>query len=498
MSTSTELPPDSAARTQTVFTPASFEHAPVSMWLEDYSALKTLFAAWREAGVTDLRAYLSADASRIAACAAAIKLTAVNRRTLTLYDAPDQATLMANLQRVLRDDTLEGFTQELSQLWAGETHFSSQSVNYTLSGQRLDVEVRGAILPDHAQDWSQVLVVIDDVTKREEARRALAARTAYANGLFEHSPVSLWVEDFSKIKVLIDELKARGITDFPVFMDVHPEFITRCISEIQVVDVNQRTLDLFFAESKDDLLGRLDEIFRDHMQGPFREQLIDLWNRKLFQLREVVNYRLDGETLHLLMQFSVLPGHEDDWSLVQVALTDITARKKAEAYLEYLGTHDVLTQLHNRTYYTDEVSRLQRRKPSLCTVLMIDLNGLKAVNDELGHTAGDALLRRAGEVLAKAVEKPNVVTRIGGDEFAILMPGQTYESGEELAAEIDSLIALNNQFYGATPLEMSIGIATTQPGELLEATIRRADQNLLEAKRIHYAQPGRSRRQPER
>ena len=80
------------------------------------------------------------------------------------------------------------------------------------------------------------------------------------------------------------------------------------------------------------------------MEPHFREQLIDLWDGKLFQQREVVNYALDGTKLHLLLQFSVLPNHEHDWSLVQVALTDITARKKAETYLEYLGTHDVLTR----------------------------------------------------------------------------------------------------------------------------------------------------------
>ena len=61
------------------------------------------------------------------------------------------------------------------------------------------------------------------------------------------------------------------------------------------------------------------------------------------------------------MQFSVLPGHENDWSLVQVALTDITARKKAEAYLEYLGKHDVLTKLYNRSFYVDELNRLERQ-----------------------------------------------------------------------------------------------------------------------------------------
>ena len=176
------------------------------------------------------------------------------------------------------------------------------------------------------------------------------------------------------------------------------------MQEIHVLDVNQHTLDMFAAKDKKTLLARLPDVFRDDMRPHFREQLIDLWDGKLFQQREVLNYSLDGNELHVHLQFSVLPGHERDWDLVLVALTDITARKKAEAYLEFLGKHDVLTKLHNRSFYVDELNRLERKGPCPVTIIMADLNGLKRVNDQLGHAAGDALLRRAGEVLAKAME----------------------------------------------------------------------------------------------
>ncbi len=178
--------------------------------------------------------------------------------------------------------------------------------------------------------------------------------------------MSLWVEDFSAIKVLMDEVRLRGIRDLRVFTDVHPEFVERCMSEIRVIDVNRHTLQTFAAPDKPTLLRRLDEIFRDEMRDQFREQLIDLWNGVLFQQREVVNYSLDGLALHFHLQFSVLPGHERDWSLVQVALTDITARKKAEAYLEYLGRHDTLTRLNNRAFYTEELNQAGAQGPAAC------------------------------------------------------------------------------------------------------------------------------------
>ncbi len=246
----------------------------------------------------------------------------------------------------------------------GRPEFSSNTVNYTLSGRRLDIQLKGTILPGYEETWERVLIAIEDVTERETARRHLAVSETYARGLFEHSPVSLWVEDFSAIKRLLDEMRERGIIDFRVFTDVHPEFVARCMSEIRVIDVNRHTLELFARARQGDAAATGSrDVFRDDMQQHFREQLIDLWNGKLFQQREVVNYTLDGTELHLHLQFSVLPGHERDWSLVQVALTDITARKKAEAYLEYLGKHDVLTKLYNRSFYVDELNRLERKGP---------------------------------------------------------------------------------------------------------------------------------------
>lgn len=471
-----------------------FDLAPVSLWLEDYSGVKAQFDAWRGTGVTSLRDYLSGHPERVRECASRIRLLQVNRKTLQLFAAQDFDHLAANLDRVFRDDMLLSHIDELEQLWDGKTEFSSNAVNYSLKGDRLDIQLKATILPGHEDDWSRVLIAIEDVTDREDARRALVGSENYARGLFDHSPVSLWAEDFSGVKKLIDEIRAQGITDLRVFTDVHEEFVQRCISEIRIIDVNQHTLQLFGAPDKDTLLRSLPQVMRDEMEPCFREQLIDLWDGKLFQQREVVNYALDGSKLNLLLQFSVFPAHEHDWSLVQVALTDITARKKAEAYLEYLGSHDALTKLSNRSFFADELNRLERKGPRPVTIIMIDLNGLKAANDELGHAAGDALLRRAGEVLNSLVDKPARAARIGGDEFALILPNVEQAEGEALMKVILDLVDINNEFYTDLPLSLSMGLATSQPGERLEAVVKRADLAMLQAKREYYAQAVEERR----
>ena len=469
------------------FSSTIFDLAPVAMWLEDFSGVKEQFEFWRAEGVTDLRSYLLADLQRVATCSQKIRLLAVNARTLELFEAPSFETLVGNLSQVFRDEMLQSHVNELVALWEGKTEFSGTAVNYSLGGKRLDIQLRGIILPGHESSWSRLLLTTEDVTAREEARRQEERQRRYAEGMFEHSPVSLWVEDFSRVKILLDKIRDRGIVDFQVFLDVHPEFVQQCMSEISVLDVNQATLDLFCAPDRQTLLHRIGEVFRGDMEKHFRGQLMELWNGRLLHQREVLNYALDGSERHVLLQFSVFPGYENDWSLVQVALTDITARKKAEAYLEYLGKHDVLTRLFNRAFYMEELNRLERKSLRPVSAIIIDLDGLKEANDESGHDAGDALLRRMGEVLNSVVSLPNHAARIGGDEFAVLLPGADEITAAAMVETINELLKINNQFYSSAPLNVSVGVATSQPGETMEAMIKRADIGMYEQKKAHYA-----------
>jgi len=471
-----------------------FELAPVSLWLEDFSGLARLFARWRSEGVSDLRAFLRADPERVRACTAELRVLRVNRQTLQMFGAVDAAHLLANLGTVFQGEMLEHHVEDMQKLWQGELEYRSQTVNHTLDGRRLDVLLHVRVLPGHEQDWGRVLLALEDITEREQARRAQARSERHALGLFEHSPVSLWVEDFSGVKRLLDEVRAQGISDFRTFTDVHPDFVNHCMSEIRVIDVNRQTLRMFRVPDKDALVNALPQIFRDEMRRPFTEQLIDLWNGQLFQQRETVNYNLDGEMLHVHLQFSVLPGYEQDWSLVQVSLTDISARKRAEAYLEFLGKHDALTKLRNRSFFGDELNRLERRGLGPVGVVVIDVNGLKHANDEFGHAAGDALLRRTGEVLAKAGELPTTASRIGGDEFVVLMPGADEIAADQMVSQVQELLELNNQFHGGEPLRLSIGRAVWRPGERLEACVHRADALMYEHKRRYYITRDHDRR----
>ena len=474
-----------------------FELSPIAMWLEDYSDIKKQFDIWREQGVQDLFSFLQEDESRILDCARKIKLLKVNSKTLELYQAKDFEHLCQNLHLVFKGDMTKSHIKELVALWNGETHFSNSAVNYTLTGDRLDIQLKGIVLPQHEHDLSLLLITTEDITPYTEACRLEEKSRHLAEARFMYSPTSLWVEDFSRIKTKLDNVRALGIEDFKTFLDVHSDFINECIKDIVVIDVNQATLDLFGAPNKDTLCKNMHKVFAQEMVKTFREQLIELWNGNIHHHREAINYALDGSIRHVLLQFSVFPDYQDDWGMVQVALTDITARKKAENYLEYLGKHDVLTKLYNRAFYTTEINRLERNMLRPVSCIFMDMNGLKELNDTLGHDVGDNLLQRMGNILNQLVQQTLYsACRIGGDEFVVLLPGADEAALQNCLQSLQELLFVDNQFYSHQPLSLSTGYATNKDGERMEDMLKRADMIMYQEKRDYYLNNNRRTNTP--
>ena len=464
-----------------------FDLSPIPMWLEDYSEIKKQFDVWKDQGITDLKKFLQDDISRVTECAHKIKIIKVNKKTLDVFEANNINHLCQNLNTIFQGDMFHSHILELVSLWEGKTEFSSTTINYTISGKPLDIKLRGVILPGSEHTFKQILLTTEDITDYQNASRLEEKNRRLAEARFIYSPTSLWVEDFSRVKMRMDQLRQIGIEDFRTFLDVHADFVHQCVEDILLLDVNQATLDLFKAPDKDTLFKNLNKVFAKEMHQTFREQLIELWNGKIHHQREAINYALDGSMRNVLLQFTVFPGYEEDWGLVQVALTDITARKKAESYLEYLGKHDVLTKLFNRSFYTEELNRLERGIVRPVSAIFIDMNGLKEINDTRGHDVGDDLLRRMGNILSRTVSHSNyTASRIGGDEFVVLMSGADAQTLDSMMMTIEELLNIDNQYYSSHPIRIAMGHATTFEGENVECMLKRADQVMYQKKKDYY------------
>src|SRR4030095_6768604 len=146
--------------------------------------------------------------------------------------------------------------------------------------------------------------------------------------LFEYAPISLWEQDYSGIKNFLDGLRAQGLTDFEKYINEHPKEIDQSIRLIKVKHVNQETVNMFGAKSEEELLANLDKMFRDEMREHWRSELTALWNGEKSWSGDGVNYRLDGEALHIRLHWRILPECESTWECVLVSIENITALKK--------------------------------------------------------------------------------------------------------------------------------------------------------------------------
>jgi diguanylate cyclase len=167
---------------------------------------------------------------------------------------------------------------------------------------------------------------------------------------------------------------------------------------------------------------------------------------------------------------------------------DITARKRAEELLAHRATHDSLTDLPTRTLFSDRVGQALRfavRTRTPVSVLMIDLDKFKIVNDRLGHDVGDELLKSCARRLRDTLRASDTIARLGGDEFVVLLPQTAGTGAQRVAGKL--LAALDTPFPLAgenLSITLSAGIATFPlDGDTPDALLRAADVAMYEGKR---------------
>jgi diguanylate cyclase (GGDEF)-like protein/PAS domain S-box-containing protein len=169
---------------------------------------------------------------------------------------------------------------------------------------------------------------------------------------------------------------------------------------------------------------------------------------------------------------------------------DITERKRTEDRLKYMSSHDILTGLYNRFYFEQELDRLERSRHFPLSVVMADLDDLKIINDTRGHAAGDEMLTIAALLFKEAFRGEDVVARVGGDEFAVLLPDTDDKAVKEILGRIRDSLRTWNETH-RDPVNLSLGIDTAHSGgELLDA-LKRADQRMYQDKLSRTGRPPR-------
>lgn len=217
----------------------------------------------------------------------------------------------------------------------------------------------------------------------------------------------------------------------------------------------------------------------DRVTAKFKE-LLEVRN-----LESEIEYRVqhkNGEWNWHASRINIL-AQDKGQSLVIGIARDITERKEAERQIRYLSFHDSLTGLYNRAYLDEEIKEFDNKHFYPLSVIMIDLNGLKLVNDTHGHMAGDEMLKETANLIKKSVRSEDLVARWGGDEFLVLLPQTTNKDANKISEEL--LNNCDNKFVYDIPISIAVGTATKNSPE---ANDRHLTKTLIAAEDDMYKQ----------
>jgi len=258
--------------------------------------------------------------------------------------------------------------------------------------------------------------------------------------------------------------------------------------------------------SSDDLIMNKLLAFNDLIVAEYREQLWDAWQKAVHDQQPVrAEYRImtaDNTEKWVLEQGVPIFDKQGAMQALEGIIVDISELKQIEEQMQHMARYDNLTDLPNRTLFADRIERAlltAQRQTGKLAIFFIDLDKFKPINDELGHDVGDWLLQAVAQRMTESVRKSDTVARIGGDEFAVLLPAiATPQDAGNVAEKIRS--GLNRPFVtpeGVTlTISCSIGVALfPEHGDKERDLLHAADEAMYRAKKrgcnaVEFCQAG--------
>jgi PAS domain S-box-containing protein len=219
------------------------------------------------------------------------------------------------------------------------------------------VEQRSDVEDVESYDWKTERITMPDgrfgvvchfydLSERQRYEEAISASERRFRNAFESSAVSLWEEDFTGVKAMIDELKAQGVDDMRGHLTSNPEIVKKAAGLMRVIRVNKRSVELFEAENEDELKRSLADVFTDETYAAIHNELVAIADGT-HSIRDETRMRtLKGKPLDVMFAIK-FPQEPEGWESIVVSLTDITDRKKDEEHRELL-----LRELNHRVKNT--------------------------------------------------------------------------------------------------------------------------------------------------
>ncbi len=322
----------------------------------------------------------------------------------------------------------------------------------TKSGRRIVVEIssRRATIDGRVR----CLTVMRDITDRLQAEKDLAKSEAEKQAVLDAIPDLMLI--FDQNGNLLDYRKPD---DIEIYVDAGPHLIGRNIADVVPADV----------------------------AGNYRRCISQAIATGKTQFYEY-NINIRGALRYRDMRFSKVSD-----TVVLAMMRDMTAIKHSEAQLEFLSMHDTLTGVYNRTYFEDAMRKVAWQDTRGVAILVCDVDGLKLINDTLGHRAGDDLLCVVTSGLrSTVVSGDDIVARIGGDEFAVIIYGPDKVRIERALDALARFVLEYNHKNPQLPLSLSVGWAADYIGSKRAEELFKLADNDMYRQKLHQSQSMRS------
>ncbi|MDD5157725.1 diguanylate cyclase [Sulfurimonas sp.] len=299
--------------------------------------------------------------------------------------------------------------------------------------------------------------------------------------------LSRWAGSFLERQFVVNEFSLEK-QKFEMIFENNGSGTLLIDNSCQILMVNKRFCEII-GFSKSELVGQNAIIYYlDELSYQTARDKISKTDKSSYINMEHQLKRKDGKLIWCKFIGSQIELAKDSTTMIW-SILDITIQKEMQEKLEKQATTDFLTELYNRRYFTsrleEEVSKMKRDKTTRTSLLIFDLDKFKHVNDTLGHLTGDVVLKEFANILKKDLRKTDIVGRIGGEEFAMILPNTDAKHATILANRIreevcNKTINIDNKNINFT---VSIGLTTIMHDDINSDTaFARADTALYKAK----------------